>query len=278
MEYSKSCFSKTIKSLNESLGNCQIVVTQACLVILFMVFPITTMSLVADELFDSAMDEFMNDNLTQAASLFESAIAQGNTDADAFLYLSYCYQNMELYDQAIAALERGLGYSRDKRYLYYYNMGTLYSQKEESEEALERYSLAISSRASFPDAYLNRANTYLKEWELSSALSDYQSFLRIAPDHALAPDVRRMIAAIQAEVAAEDARQAEQERIAQEQESARQQAELDAQRQAQEEEERRAALLNDILGNLNQASDEANTVGAGTEEISHEEDDFERAD
>jgi tetratricopeptide (TPR) repeat protein len=244
-------------------------------ILLFMALPLMAQD---DGLYENGISAFMNNNPQEAAAVFETVIARGNAEPDAYLYLAYSYEQMGLFDQGINTLQNGMAFSRDKRHLFYYNLGNLFLKKDDNQSAIQQYGLAISSRGNFPDAYLNRGNTYLREWDLDSALSDYQDFLRVAPEHVLAPEVKRMISAIQGEIVAEQQRAIEEARQAELDAERQRLAELEAQRQAEEEAARRQALLDDILGNLDQASDEANTLGAGTEEISDEEEDFERAD
>jgi tetratricopeptide (TPR) repeat protein len=285
MDYPESCNKRSGFRINEYAKACQIrrgsIIGRLRrlvfypLLILLMVFPVFAQD---SGLYESGVSAFMNNNPMEAAAVFETVVAQGNTDPDTFLYLAYSYEQLEMYEQGITALQKGMAYARDRRHLFYFNLGNLYLKQGDSQAAIQQYSLAISSRGSFADAYLNRGNSYLREWELDSALSDYQNFIRVAPEHALVPDVKRMIAAIQAEVTAEAERAIEEARQAELEAERQRLAELEAQRRAEEEAARRQALLDDILGNLDQASEEAKTLGAGTEQISDEEDDFERAD
>ncbi len=228
--------------------------------------------------YDQGLAEFLNNNPGEAAAFFETSIAQGNTAADVYLYLGYSYEQMELFDQGISTLEKGLPYSRDKRHIFYFNMGNLYLHKGDLAAASDKFTLAIGSRSNYALAYLNRANTRLSGGEFDAALSDYQSFLNLEPNHAAVHDVRKMIGAVQSEIVAEETRKIEEKRLAALEEERRRQEQLVAEQKAREEVARREALLNDILGNLNQAGSEARTLGAGTEGIKSEEDDFERAD
>lgn len=261
--------------INEYLKPCQI----GCLFLLVFLIILPVAAAAQDSsLLESGIDAFMNNQPRDAAAIFETVIAQGNTNPDTFLYLAHSYEQLGLYDQGINTLQNGLGYARDKRHLFYYNMGNLYLQKEDPKSAIEQFSLAISSRGSFSNAYLNRGNSYLREWELINAKSDYEQFLQLDPEHNLAPRVQQMINAIQEELAAEEARKLEEQRLAElEEERARLEA-LEAEQKAAEEEARRQELLNDILGNLNEAGSEAKTLGAGTEEIEEDEEEFQRAD
>ncbi len=247
----------------------------ALIALLASVLPVAAQE---DSLYQSGVEAFMSGEAQEAAAIFETLIAQGSSNPDAFLYLGYSYEQLELYEQGISALQRGMAFSRDKRHLFHFNTGNLHLKNGNPQAAIDQYSLAISSRGSYADAYLNRANTYLREWRLNDALGDYQRFVSLAAEHPLTPDVRRMISAIQSEITAEQAREIEEARLAEVESERQRLAELEAQRQAEQEAARRQALLNDILGNLNRATDEAQTLGAGTEEISDEEDDFQRAD
>ena len=220
----------------------------------------------------------MNNNPEEAAALFQASVRQGNTDPDVFINLAYSYEQLGLYDQGIIVLMQGLELTGERRHIFHFNLGNLYVRKQEPDTALRHYGLAIGSRADYVEAYLNRANTQLSEWELSKALTDYESFILIAPEHELAPDVRRMIAAITDEMQAEELRAIEEKRLAEIEAERRRLDALEAEQRAREEEARRQALLDDILGNLDKAGDESQTLGAGTEDISGEEDDFMRAD
>ena len=241
-------------------------------------FLLATASVYGDALYNDALEQFVNNNPREAAVLFQASLTAGNNDPDVFMYLAYCYEQLGLYEQGIAVLEQGLAFSRDKRYLFYFNLGNLYVHTRDPASAVEQYDLAIGSRPDYAEAYLNRANTRLREWELASALADYQQFIQIAPGHFLVPDIKRMIQAIMDEMQAEESRIREEQRLV-EIEIERQRLEtLEAEQRAKEEEARRKALLDDILGNLGEAGDDARTLGAGTEDISDEEEDFMRAE
>lgn len=231
-----------------------------------------------DSFYDDAVRQFQENNPRDAAALFQASIRQGNNIPDVFIYLAYSYEQLGLYDQGITTLQDGLGFSRDKRHLFYFNLGNLYVHKQEFTEALEHYGLAIASKASYAEAYLNRANIRLAGRELDSSLEDYKTFIQVAPDHELVPDVRRMIEAIIGDIQSEETRKLEEARLATLEAERQKLVALEAEQRAREEEEQRKALLDSILGNLNDASDEGGTLGAGTEEISDEEDDFLRAE
>ena len=231
-----------------------------------------------DALYDEAVQQFANNNTRDAVALFRTALSQGNINFDIFLYLAHGYEQLGIYDEGISVLEEGLEFSQGQRHVFYFNIGNLYLHKQMFDKALEYYDLAIGSSPVYAEAYLNRANITLKAGTLDRALRDYKSFVQIAPDHALVPDVQRMIAAITNEMKDVEKRRLEEEQFARLEAERRRLELLEAEQRAAEEEARRQALLDDILGNLDKAGDEGQTLGAGTEDISDEEDAFMRAE
>ncbi len=231
-----------------------------------------------DSLYDDGLEQFLYNNPREAAALFQLSLQEGNTEEDVFIYLAYTYEQLGFYDQSISTLQDGLNYAEKKRDVFYFNLGNLHVYKKEFHEAIEYFNLAIKTQSLYAEAYLNRANAQLQQQNFPASLSDYRTFINIVPDHRLVPVVRRMIEAMSAEMLAAETRKMEEERLAALEAERRRLEALEAEQRAQEEELRRHELLNSILGSLNTAGEEGNTLGAGTEEISNTEDDFMRAE
>ena len=231
----------------------------------------------AADFFERGERAFLQNNPEDAAALLEVAIQQQPARAQAYIYLGVAYIQLGYLERAAATLQRGISNAADRQDRLYHNLALVYQQLESFESALQAYGAAVQHNPGFSPAYLNRANLQVRQGAYQDALSDYRIYLNIAPDGPESGNVRRMIAALEDEIA--DLRaQEERERIAREE--AERQAELDAEAQRiREEEERLAAerrrreLLGSVLESLEDIGQESDALGAESEEF--EDFDFE---
>ena len=213
----------------------------------------------------------------EAAPFLENALKETPSDPRISLWLGLVYEQLNQYDKAIgylqSALDRGIGDSA----VFCLNIGNNYAKKGSAPDALKYYTMAISAKPTYATAILNRGNTYVRTGDLSSALTDYQNFLAIAPNHALSPDVARMIAAIKDELGArEAAKKAEEDKkIAEEQhqKEVENQRLADAAKQKQDEDARKK-LLDSVFNSLNDSSNEQKNLNAGNEDVQNKQDEL----
>ncbi|MFP4114852.1 MAG: tetratricopeptide repeat protein [Spirochaetota bacterium] len=226
----------------------------------------------ASDLFDEAAEALLYNRPREAASILERVIAEEPVNSRAYLYLALSYEQLSMYERAITTLQRAEAVPGTDRALVRFNIGNNYLHLGDTERASAAYTAAIETDPLAVDAYLNRANLNVSLEDYEQAISDYESVLDLEPEHPQRARIEQMIALLQDHI--------EQARIAAEEE-ARRQAEIAAEeeRRRQEAEERRRALLSDVLDSIKTSTEDTENLSAGAEEIdTYEDDDLDIAD
>lgn len=237
----------------------------------------------ASELFDQGSEALLYDRPREAATIFEQVIASEPVNARAYLYLALSYEQLEMYERAIATLERAESVPGADRSRIRFNMGNNYLHLGDAERAHAAYTAAIEASSVSTDAYLNRANLNVSMERYEDAVADYTRVLGLEPEHPQRERIERMIALLQdhieqARIAAEEEarRKAEEERRRQEEEARRL---AEEQRRREEAEARRRALLDNVLNSIDSSAEETENMSAGNEDIdTYEDDEFDIAD
>ncbi len=181
----------------------------------------------AADLFAEGERLFMENKPRDAAALLEQAVKAPGADEKAWLYLGIAYQQIGRLDDAVAVLRKGVAVAVRYRHLFYYNMGNCYAAQGKNSFAEETYGQSIVERADYAPSYLNRANVRLKLGRVRDAAGDYRAYLALEPASPQAETIRRLLALLDGDIAAEEqsAAEAEARRVAEE---AAKQAVLDA--------------------------------------------------
>ncbi len=191
---------------------------------------------------------FMQNKPAEAALVLESEIAAGTASPKAYNFLGLAYHQLQEYDHAIEAFQKGLTVSGTNKKILAFNAGNACYAKKDYQKAIDYFSLAYKADRNYSEAVLNKANAYLMTAQYEKAIEDYELFLELAPDHQQNPKIRELIALLRKELQrieeerliaeAEAARLAEEERLMKE-EMARLEAErLEKERLEREEQER----------------------------------------
>ncbi len=224
-------------------------------------FLILSPSAVAQELFKRGTDAFLYNQPQQAAQIFEQVVTSEPGNARAYLYLAMSYEQLGRHEQALQVLRRAETVPGIDRATVQFNIGNNLLQLDQTGDAINAYSEAISLDPFATSAFLNRANARVRSEAYTGALSDYRTVLSLAPDHRQRQEIERMIALLDQEI--------EQRRVAEEQER----------RAAELAEQRRQALLNNVLDSIRTSTEDTENMSAGNEAIdTYEEDDFDIAD
>jgi len=114
------------------------------------------------------------------------AIRLGNINPEIyFRYVNYCLGNDD-YDATIdvltRAIDRQLELDEDQKMYLFVNRGYAYLEKGMHNESISDSSRAISLKPDDPIAYENRAEAYRELHEYKSAISDYQTFVKLTDD------------------------------------------------------------------------------------------------
>ncbi len=202
----------------------------------------------------------MQNKPQEAAALFEVALQEQPNNQKLHLYLGVVYEQLELFNQAVATLDRGASLGGGYTAEINVNLGNNLFRLGRLEEAETAYSQALASNGRLADAYLNRANLRVRTESYDGAISDYTVYLNLEPNAPQEPEIRRMISLLQGTIDAEKARIAEEER------------------RKLEEEARRQALLSSVLNSLDSSGKEAQNLSGGSEDIRETEDTIDIAD
>lgn len=246
-------------------------------VILSMLFVVTVFS---SDFETRGKEAFMNNNPLDAAAFFELALQENPQSPDLYIYLASSYSQVGNFNRALDVYSRALQNVSVQQERLHFNKALTHYFAQDLASAYDSYSRSISANPRFSRAYLNRANLLVRQEKYRDAIDDYRAFLAIDPENEQAPDVRRMIAALEDELA--DARlAAERERIEREELERRKAEEEEAERLRREQEEirreeeraaaeqRRRSLLDSVLESLEDSSREADPLGAEAEEFEH---------
>jgi tetratricopeptide (TPR) repeat protein len=199
----------------------------------------------------------MQNNPAQAAAFLESALLDEPARVITYLYLGIVYEQLGRTDEAIALYRRILPSAGNLSANIANNLGNVYFQRENTEEAERFYTQAIGFDSVFAKAYLGRANTRIKAGNLQNAVSDYQQYLTLEPLSSQRSNIEQLINLLRAEAAAEEMR-----------------------RVLKAEEERRLAeerqrLLDSVSASLQSAADLSQSISSGTESVENYEGEFE---
>lgn len=220
------------------------------------------MSLYSVSSFDEGKAFLALNKPDKAVMSFNRAFNEENCPKDIYLYLGVAYLKLGMYVQAIENFAKGKNKDVANFYIYSFNMGNAFFAQNRFYDAEISYSEALSTGVSYPEAILNRANARMKLEKYPFALEDYKEYLELLPNDEQAPEIRRMIAALEL---TKSENEAERKRILQE-----------ATRLAEEsmrkaEEERQRKLLEEINASLSSVKG-ADSLSSGTEDtIDYEE-------
>jgi tetratricopeptide (TPR) repeat protein len=140
---------------------------------------------------------FMQNEPEEALPFLERAFAADDSDREGALYLAVCYEQLDRFDKAINVYRKILPLAGDKTALVACNMGNNYFRTGNAAQAEQFYTQAIRADPTYAPAYLNRANTRVRNGALQDALQDYQRYLGLEPDSVQRPQIERLIGLIQ---------------------------------------------------------------------------------
>ena len=121
---------------------------------------------------------FQQRELTSAAHHFREVTRLDPLRAGAFVNLGAVLNVLQLYDEAITALRRGIQLDNG-RYEGYYNLGLVYKRKGQIDLAVSAYREAIRLNPKMADAHLNLGNLYLEREQPRQAITHYEAAARL---------------------------------------------------------------------------------------------------
>lgn len=159
----------------------------------------TVASAFAEDALTQGKRFLLKGQVEKAVPLFYKAAADGSGDPSVSLYLGVCYIRLGKYGEAERHLLEGKSKDREHLYLYHYNLGNIYFLQGRFEEAEQAYTAALEVRRGYPQAVLNRANTYIKLENYAKALKDYTFYLNLEPTTSQREAIERMVLLLELE-------------------------------------------------------------------------------
>ncbi len=214
------------------------------------------------DLFIKGETLFVENKPAEALLILEDVVESERNNGKAWLYLAIAYEQMEQYENAISTYRKALSIPETSNYhdTYHFNSGNNYLRLGLADKAIVEYGKSIELNSAFSKAYLNRANVQVEEGEYRNAVKDYRTFLTMRPDDPQKDSIAGMISLLSQSIQDEERRKLEEER------------------QKKEEEARQQALLDQILGSLENAGSETTNLSAGSGESEDYEESFDIID
>lgn len=227
-------------------------------VLLIVCFIMLGSLLFAQTSFARGEELFLQNKPQDALSFLERAVLEDPAHVQASLYLGIAYQQLDRFDEAIAVYRKILPRAGTQTALVSFNLGNVYFSRGNAVFAEQYYSQAVSADPVFASAYLNRANSRIKNGKIQESIPDYEQYLSLEPNSPKRSQIESLIAFIQNEAVA-----AEQQRIM-------------AEAAARAEAERRQRLLDEVSASLQaSAAEHAQGLSAGAESVEGYEGAFE---
>lgn len=203
----------------------------------------------ASDFQDNGIRLFMENKPAEAAPLLEQASREQGADEKIFLYLGIAYQQLNRWDDAIAAFRKGLAASVQYRHMFLFNIANSFFAQGRNAFSLEYYDQAIATKNDFAPAYLNRANARMRLGDQSGASADYSLYLSLEPGSTQAVEIRRLLDLLGAKATA----------------AAQAKALAEAQKLAEEQAQK--AMLDAVAQSLLQAAESTTNLSAGSGDV-----------
>lgn len=203
----------------------------------------------ASDFQDNGIRLFMENKPAEAAPLLEQASREQGADEKIFLYLGIAYQQLNRWDDAIAAFRKGLAASVQYRHMFLFNIANSFFAQGRNAFSLEYYDQAIATKNDFAPAYLNRANARMRLGDQSGASADYSLYLSLEPGSTQAAEIRRLLDLLGAKATA----------------AAQAKALAEAQKLAEEQAQK--AMLDAVAQSLLQAAESTTNLSAGSGDV-----------
>jgi len=147
--------------------------------------------------FSRGEELFMQNKPEEALPFLERAFAEDEANREGALYLAVSYEQLDRFDNAIAVYRKILPQAGDKTALVACNLGNIYFRTGNVTLAEQFYTQAIRADPSYAPAYLNRANTRVRNGALRDALPDYQRYLSLDPASSQRSRIEKLVGLIQ---------------------------------------------------------------------------------
>lgn len=123
---------------------------------------------------------FLLGDLSSSAYHFKEVTRLDPLRAGAYINLGAVYNRLEQFDDAVAALRRGIQLDLN-RGEGYYNLGLVYRRQGQNDLAIQAYREAVRVNPRMADAHYNVANIYYEKDQYALAVAHYRQALEIRP-------------------------------------------------------------------------------------------------
>ncbi len=123
---------------------------------------------------------FLMSDLPSSAFHFKEVTRLDPLRAGAYINLGAVYNRLEQFDDAVAALRRGIQLDLN-RAEGFYNLGLVYRRLDQNDLAIQAYREAVRVNPRMADAHYNIANIYYEKDQYALAVAHYKQALEIRP-------------------------------------------------------------------------------------------------
>lgn len=255
------------------------------LLFVFLAFSFCIFTLVAQSSDFSTGEELLRQNKSEEAIPYLQRAVQKGENTKAYEYLSLCYFQLGKYAEGVDVVNAAMKVVGTDKKVLALNAGNAAFVAGKYIDADSWYSVSITANPDYSAPVLNRANARVYLGKYPEAKVDYQKFLDLEPEDSRRPEIEKVMAALDQEIAQEEMRKqqaiAEQKRIeeeerriaeeqakaiaaqkAEEERIAREKAE-EEQRRIAEEAERKRKLLEEVAASLQDSETTNMSAGAG---------------
>lgn len=180
---------------------------------------------------EEAEQLFLWNRPAEALPKFQQALMLDGKNEKIYYYIGYCYMQLKNSAKAIETLQRGLTVATALKADMLNKIGLNYYLIGDLTLSEKYYSQALAESGVLSDAYLNRANSRMDLKAYKDAIEDYRAFLRLEPNSGQRPNIEKLIALLEQDAADQ------------------------------------AALVQNVLDSLKNASTDAQTNSAGVDDF-----------
>jgi len=136
----------------------------------------------AKEWYTKGLDLKKQEEYKDAINAFKKAVSLQPNYADALHQLGWCYNEEEMYNEAIDALKKEEKADLTDKSSNSFELGYAYKGVKKYDDALIWFNKAIDLDAGYTLAYKERGNTWYKKNEYEKAIADFNKYENLADD------------------------------------------------------------------------------------------------
>lgn len=167
---------------------------------------------------------FRENQTDKAIIVLENDIKNGSITVNTYNFLGLAYYQLKDYEKSIKAFQDGMEIDGVNKVVLFYNLGNSFFMSGNLVDAIKSYKSVLEIDKNYSSAYLNKANCEVSTGFFEDAISDYEDFLLLESDDIQRPQIEELLRLLREEVKV----QKENERLAELQRKAEEEAEMAA--------------------------------------------------